>query len=166
MDDLIIVGSAAENPFVDDITQHMNQDEHYSDLISLKVFINSEFCPRFLVNEQSWENVGRKLEGKRVLIVSTTLGDLTRDEIAMRNFLIARAARDNGAARVILLEPDLFYSAQDRGPRPEHGCPGQERSPADYKKFDGQPFSARLYADLLSKAGVDEVVTCTIIPRP
>ena len=34
----------------------------------------------------------------------------------MRTFLIARAAKDNGAAQVILVEPDLFYSAQDRGP--------------------------------------------------
>ncbi len=159
MEDLIIVGSAAENPFVGDITQHMNQDEHYSDLISLKVFLNSEFCPRFLVDEASWDNIGGKLSGKTVLIVSTTLGELTRNEIAMRNFLIARAARDNGASRVILLEPDLFYSAQDRGPRPEHGLPGTERSAADFKKFDGQPFSARLYADLLARAGVDEVVT-------
>jgi len=144
---------------VADISQHMNQDEHYSDLISLKTFLNSEFCPRFLVDEDSWENVGRKLEGKKVLIVSTNLGDLTRDEIAMRNFLIARAARDNGAGRVLLLEPDLFYSAQDRGPRPEQGYTCFERDAVDYKKFDGQPFSARLYADLLVKAGVDEVIT-------
>lgn len=142
-----------------DIAQHMHQDEHYSDLISLKTFLNTEFCPRFLVDEDSWENIGRKLEGKTILIISTTLGILTRDEIAMRNFLIARAARDNGASKVVLLEPDLFYSAQDRGPRPEQGNACRDRDQEDYKKFDGQPFSARLYADLLSKSGVDEVIT-------
>jgi ribose-phosphate pyrophosphokinase len=36
---------------------------------------------------------------------------------------------------------------------------GFKRDIADYKKFDGQPFSSRLYADLLLKAGVDEVIT-------
>ena len=87
------------------------------------------------------------------------MASYSRDELAMRNFLIARAAKDNGADRVILLEPDLYYSAQDRGPRPEHGVTSIERNEEDYKKFDGQPFSARLYADLLREAGVDEVVT-------
>ena len=34
-----------------------------------------------------------------------------------------------------------------------------ERYLKDYKKFDGQPFSARLYADLLRASGVDGVIT-------
>ena len=77
----------------------------------------------------------------------------------MRNCLIARAAKDNGAGRVILLEPDLYYSAQDRGPRLEHGVTEHKRDLMDYWKFDGQPFSSRLYADILEMSGVDEVVT-------
>ena len=32
-------------------------------------------------------------------------------------------------------------------------------SPQDRKKFDGQPFSARMYAEMLRTAGVDQVVT-------
>lgn len=155
----IIVGSVADNPFVADIAQHMSQKEHYSDLISLKSFLNNEFCPRFIVNEESLDDIGNKLNGRTVLIVSTTESMHPRDDLAMRNFLIARAAKDNGASRVILLEPDLFYSAQDRGPRPEHGFVDFERKEKDYRKFDGQPFSSRLYADLLKESGVDEVIT-------
>ena len=159
MKDLVIVGSASENTFVEDIAHHLSQHEDYHDLISLKTFLNTEFCPRFIIDEGNEENVGRKLEGKDVLVVSTSFSLLSRDELAMRNFLVARAAKDNGADRVILLEPDLFYSAQDRGPRSEHGFTDFDRNAQDFKKFDGQPFSARLYADLLTFAGVDEVVT-------
>ncbi len=159
MKDLVIVGSAAENTFVVDIAHHLHQHEDYLDIISLKTFLNTEFCPRFIIDEELTDRVGRKLEGKEVLIVSTSFALLSRDELAMRNFLVARAAKDNGADRVVLLEPDLFYSAQDRGPRPEHGVTDFERSEADYKKFDGQPFSARLYAELLKYSGVDEVIT-------
>ena len=159
MQNLLIVGNTADNPFVDDITHYMQQREDYSDLISLKSFLNTEFCPRFLVDESDFRNTGNQLKGKSILLVSTTLTHYTRDELAMRNFLIIRAARDNGAARVMLLEPDLYYSAQDRGPRPEHGLTHFRRDSEDYKKFDGQPFSARLYADLLKHAGVDDVFT-------
>ncbi len=159
MKELVVVGSASENAFVEDIAHHLNQHEDYLDIISLKTFLNLEFCPRFIIDELSMENVGNKLAGKEVLIVGTSFSPLSRDELAMRTFLVARAAKDNGADRVCLLEPDLFYSAQDRGPRPEHGTAELNRTPEDYMKFDGQPFSARLYADLLRLSGVDEVVT-------
>jgi ribose-phosphate pyrophosphokinase len=159
MKDLIIVGSASENAFVEDIAHHLNQHEDYLDIISLKTFLNTEFCPRFIIEKGMTEKIGNKLEGREVLIVSTSFPTSSRDELAMRNFLIARAAKDNGADKVYLLEPDLFYSAQDRGPRPEHGITEFERDLEDYSKFDGQPFSARLYADLLKLAGVDEIVT-------
>ena len=60
---------------------------------------------------------------------------------------------------MVLVEPDLFFSAQDRGPRPEHGNVTWTRSAADFKKFDGQPFSSRFYAQALALAGVDAVIT-------
>jgi ribose-phosphate pyrophosphokinase len=159
MQDVIVVSNVADNPFAEDIAHAMDQDEDYSDLISLKDFLNTEFCPRFIVDEEDRERVGRKLENRAIVIVSTSMGLYTRQDLAMRNCLIARAAKDNGAARVILLEPDLYYSAQDRGPRIEHGLTAFPRDPDDYRKFDGQPFTARLYADLLKGSGVDEVVT-------
>ena len=162
MKELVIVGSASDNTFVEDIAHHLNQHEDYLDIISLKTFLNTEFCPRFIIDEEVTDKVGSKLEGRDVMIVSTSFSTFTRDELAMRTFLIARAAKDNGAERVTLLEPDLFYSAQDRGPRPEHGITDFERDESDYKKFDGQPFSARLYAELLKLSGVDEVITVHI----
>ena len=159
MRNFIIVGSVADNPFVEDIAHYLRQHEDYLDLISLKSFLNNEFCPRFIIDEQDWERIGNKLAGRVVLLVSTGIGQLSRDELAMRNFLVARAAKDNGAQRVVLLEPDLFYSAQDRGPRIGQGVTKFPRDISDYKKFDGQPFSARLYAELLKVSGIDEVVT-------
>lgn len=159
MEKMIVVGSVADNPFVEDIAHHLRQHEDYSDLISLKSFLNDEFCPRFIIDDQDWDRIGNKLAGMTVLLVSTGIGQYSRDNLAMRNFLIARAAKDNGALRVILLEPDLFYSAQDRGPRKGQGVTKYQRDAADYKKFDGQPFSSRLYAELLKVSGVDEVVT-------
>lgn len=159
MQNVVIVGTVADNPVVEDVAHHLQQHEDYSDLISLKSFVNTEFCPRFIISDRSNDQPGRQLEGKAVVIISTNYGSSSRDELAMRTLLIARAARDNGADKVILLEPDLFYSAQDRGPRREHGYTAFVRNEEDYQKFDGQPFSARLYADLLKAAGVDEIVT-------
>ncbi|MBN2511210.1 MAG: ribose-phosphate pyrophosphokinase [Spirochaetales bacterium] len=159
MNDLIVVGSVADCPFASDIGHYLGQVEDYSDIISLKSFLNTEFCPRFIVDSDNWKNIGDKLHGKKVIITSTAMGEYSRNELAMHNFLVARAAKDNGAERVILLEPDLFYSAQDRGPKPEHGLTAAGRDETDYKKFDGQPFSSRLYADLLKSSGIDEVVT-------
>jgi ribose-phosphate pyrophosphokinase len=94
-----------------------------------------------------------------VVIVSVDSHGHTRQGLSARNFLIARAAKDNGAEKVILVEPDLYYSAQDRGPRVEHGLTAAPRDVQDLKKFDGQPFSALLYAQLLKASGVDAVIT-------
>ena len=156
---LLIVGNSAENVFVEDISHHLNQKVDYSDIISMKDFLNSEFCPRFIVGDYVSGKVGASLTGMKVLIVSTSGKEYSRNELAMRTFLIARAAKDNGAEKVLLLEPDLYYSAQDRGPRKEHGVTKEERGDEDYWKFDGQPFSARLYAELLKESGVDEIIT-------
>ena len=75
----------------------------------------------------------------------------------MRNYLIASAAKENGAEFVALVEPDLFYSAQDRGPRTvDHP---QVTDFASREKFVGQPCSAEIYAQLLKTSGVDSVMT-------
>lgn len=156
---LLIVGTESDNPFAIDIAVACGQSIDISDILSLKTFANSEFCPRFISDEENYDNIGYKLVGKHVTIVSTASNILTRNELAMRSLLIARAARDNGAERVVLVEPDLFFSAQDRGPRPEHGEVEFVRETQDYWKFDGQPFSSRLYAEMLHLAGVDSVIT-------
>lgn len=159
MSRVLVVGNVSEDPFAIDVAHSFGQKADLSDLISLKNFANGEFCPRFISDEQDLEAVGGKLDGATVVIVSVNSHALSRQSLSLRNFLIARAAKDNGAARVVLVEPDLFYSAQDRGPRLEHGISGKERTLADRKKFDGQPFSSLLYAQLLKTSGVDSVVT-------
>jgi ribose-phosphate pyrophosphokinase len=76
----------------------------------------------------------------------------------MRNMILARAAKDNGAKKVVLVEPDLFYSAQDRGAY-RFGEIEKDREVSDLKKFDGQAVTSLLYAKLLKEAGVDTVIT-------
>jgi ribose-phosphate pyrophosphokinase len=155
--DVVVVGNVSDDPFAIDVAFAMQQAEDVADLISLKTFANSEFCPRFISDEADFTHIGDKLSGRTVVVVSTSSRVASRQNLAMRNLLIARAAKENGAAEVILVEPDLFYSAQDRGPRRE---PWEaDRDVADLKKFDGQPFTLRLYAQMLRLAGVDRVVT-------
>lgn len=156
---VIVVSNSSDNPFAIDVAYAMNQREDIADLISMKQFMNSEFCPRFISDEADFDNIGRTLNNKTVIIVSTGSHIKSRQELAMANLIIARAAKENGAERVILVEPDLFYSAQDRGPYRDAGQAHIERDIHDVKKFDGQPFTAKLYAQLLKLSGVDTVMT-------
>lgn len=155
----VITGTESDNPFAIDIAVFCGQAVEIADILSLKTFANSEFCPRFISDERDLTDIGCKLAGLTVVVVSTASNILSRNELSWRNLLIARAAKDNGAGRVIMVEPDLFFSAQDRGPRTEHGDTGAPRDVIDYKKFDGQPFTSRFYAQALSLAGVDAVIT-------
>ena len=158
--EIVVVGTVSDDPLASDVAYFMGQKADISDEIALKNFANSEFCPRFICDDtEDPVRIGHSLEGKNIVIVSSCSGEITRNARAMRTFLVARAAKDNGAKSVTLVEPDLFYSAQDRGARPEYGHVAFQRSIQDYKKFDGQPFSAQLYAELLSTSGVDAVLT-------
>ncbi|MCH2206707.1 MAG: ribose-phosphate diphosphokinase [Lentisphaerales bacterium] len=155
---VVVIGNTSDSPFAIDIAHYFDQIVDISDIIALKDFQNTEFCPRFISDENDLENVGSYLRGKTVIIASTSCSE-GRNAMAMRNMIIARAAKDNGAEEVVLLEPDLFYSCQDRGPCEEHSFFQVERSPKDRKKFDGQPFTALLNAQLLKLSGVDRVFT-------
>ncbi|NKB71076.1 MAG: ribose-phosphate pyrophosphokinase [Candidatus Latescibacteria bacterium] len=157
--DVIVVGNASDDPFAIDVAFAMGQTEDIADLISLKTYANSEFCPRFISDELDFSSIGSGLAGKVVVIISTSNRILSRQNLAMHNLLIARAAKENGAVEVVLVEPDLYYSAQDRGPHLHLGDTSLERDQADLKKFDGQPFTVKLYAQMLRLAGVDRVVT-------
>jgi ribose-phosphate pyrophosphokinase len=156
---MVVVSTVADDPFAIDVAHHLGMETEIADQLSLKTFANSEFCPRFISDESDLDRIGHALDGQTIAIVSTCCGNHSRNGLAMRTFLIARAAKDNGAQRVILIEPDLFYSAQDRGPGTDHGETAFVRDTKDRKKFDGQPFSALLYAQLLRQSGVDTVVT-------
>ena len=157
-DRIIVTGNTSDNPFAIDIAQHLGLREDISDMVALKTYANSEFCPRYISDPEDLGGIGERLRGSTVIICSTSSENRERNDLAMRNLILARAARENGAERVILVEPDLFYSAQDRGPH----CVGEletQRDLNDRKKFDGQPFTSMLYAQLLKAAGVDTVIT-------
>lgn len=156
---VLVVGTESDNPFAIDIGAYCRQETDIADILSLKTFANSEFCPRFISAENDLAHIGQKLRGTVVVVVSTGSGLYSRSELAWRNLLVTRGAKDNGAESVVLVEPDLFFSAQDRGPRAEQGEVDRERDVTDYKKFDGQPFSSLLYAEALAIAGVDAVIT-------
>ena len=156
---VVVVSNSSDNPFAIDVAYAMGQHEDIADLISMKQFMNSEFCPRFISDEADFDTIGHTLDGKAVIIVSTGSHVKSRQELAMSNLIIARAAKENGASRVILVEPDLFYSAQDRGARKGLGQTSFDRDIKDVKKFDGQAFTAKLYAQMLKLAGVDTVMT-------
>ena len=153
----IVVSNVSDASFAIGVAHASLQPYDIADMISLKSFVNSEFCPRFMQDDVSELNLGHGLDGKSVYIISTHSPHLSRNELAMRNFLIASAAKENGAKFVALVEPDLYYSAQDRGPRTlDHP---QVTDFASREKFVGQPCSAELYANLLKNSGVDAVMT-------
>ena len=156
MNDFVIISNVSDDPFAIDIGHMCGQPEEISDIISLKVYANTEFCPRFISDEHDMTHIGTRLANKTVVICSAATNH-TRGSLAMRNLILARAAKDNGAKRVILVEPDLYFSAQDRGP--QIAANETDRNFEDQKKFDGQPFTASLYATLLKSSGVDVVIT-------
>ena len=157
-DRFIVTGTFTDDPFAIDMAQYIGLREDISDTVSLKTYANTEFCPRYMLDVFDDENIGKRLEGKIVLICSSTTHEWSRNDLAMRACILARAAKENGAKSVVLIEPDLFYSAQDRGAH-RVGDLEKDRPLSDLKKFDGQPFTALLYAQLLKTSGVDAVVT-------
>ena len=46
--DILVVGNSSDDPFAIDVAFAMGQTEDVADLISMKTFANSEFCPRFI----------------------------------------------------------------------------------------------------------------------
>lgn len=154
--DVLIVSNVSDDPFAIDLAHMCGQRDEIADLISLKVYANTEFCPRYISDESDMDRIGCSLEGKTVVICSAATSD-SRGSLAMRTLMLARGAKENGAKKVVLVEPDLFFSAQDRGPH--RGEDEENRSLEDLKKFDGQPFTAKLYAELLKLSGVDAVIT-------
>lgn len=153
----IIVSNVSDASFAIGVAYSKKQEADISDLIYHQTFANTEFCPRFMLDEVTEENIGNGLKGKSVYIISTSSPRHTRNTLAMRNLLIASAAKENGADFVALIEPDLFYSSQDRGPRTLNHP--QISDFYSRKKFAGQTCSAQLYAKLLKESGVDLVMT-------
>ena len=60
--DVIIVGNFSDDPFAIDVAYTVGQTEDIADLIAMKNFANSEFCPRFISDEDDLEPAGTRLE--------------------------------------------------------------------------------------------------------
>ena len=99
-DRFIVTGNFTDDPFAIDMAQYIGLREDISDVVSLKTFANSEFCPRYMLDVDDMEHIGRRLEGKIVLICSVSNHERSRNDYAMRNCILARAAKDNGAEQV------------------------------------------------------------------
>ena len=164
MERFVVTGNYYDSPVALDMGELMGLPFDISDMVSLKTFANGEFCPRYIPDSGDGHKIGESLKGRTVIICSSSHSMLSRNDLAMRNLILARAAKDNKAEHVILFEPDLFYAAQDRGPY-RYGDSERDRPEKDLYKFDGQPFTSLLYAQLLKEAGVDMVVTVHIHSR-
>ena len=68
----IVVSNWTDSSFGLDVAHNFGQTTDISDLISLKTFANTEFCPRFLVDDTNLVNIGNGLTGKCVYIISTS----------------------------------------------------------------------------------------------
>ena len=66
-DRFIVTGNFTDDPFAIDMAQYIGLREDISDMVSLKTFANSEFCPRYMLDADDMENIGNRLEGKIVL---------------------------------------------------------------------------------------------------
>ena len=86
---VLITGTESDDPFAIDIGVFCGQVTDIADVISLKTFANTEFCPRFISDERDTTDIGNKLCGASVVIVSTASNTLTRNELALRNMLVA-----------------------------------------------------------------------------
>ena len=92
-DRFIVTGNFTDDPFAIDMAQYIGLREDISDVVSLKTFANSEFCPRYMLDMDDLEHIGKRLEGKIVLICSVSNHERSRNDYAMRNFILARAAK-------------------------------------------------------------------------
>lgn len=103
------------------------------------------------------EHIGKGLEGKTVYIISTDSTKHSRQELTMHNYLIANTARYNGATSVVLVQPNLWYAAQERG---VHDTAHPRMQTLEQKlKFDGEGPSLRFVAELYKVAGIDAILT-------
>ncbi len=65
---LVVVSNTSDNPFAIDIAYSMGQHEDIADLISMKTFMNSEFCPRFISDELSFTKQASRSYPNRIRI--------------------------------------------------------------------------------------------------
>ena len=74
----LLVSNVSDASFAIGVAHACSQKIDISDIVGLKTFVNSEFCPRFLLDDPTEENLGFGLQGKSVYILSTSSAHYTR----------------------------------------------------------------------------------------
>ena len=119
IDNVIIVGNSSDDPFAIDLAFGLGQSEDIADLISMKTFANSEFCPRFISDEDDLNQIGVRLRDKVVVIVSTSSMTVSRQNLAMRNLLMLGPRKKTVLLKWCWWSRISITARQDRGPRSE-----------------------------------------------
>ncbi len=99
-------------------------------------FSGGEFCPRFTTD----------ISGKSVYVLLLPSPYKTPEELVQRACVAAVAAKENNAAKVVLISTDLPHARQDRGP-------------SEDKTIEGEPTTLRWNARQFQAAGIDKVIT-------
>jgi len=141
LEDRVFCSVTEYNEFAYKIAKFTQFSHDIDNVLIQEVFSGGEFCPRFTTD----------LTNKSVYIVATPDLELSPQELTMRICLVADAAKEKGAKKVILVQPDLSYARQDRPP-----CMQRDG------KMDGQPYSALVQARNFKANGVNQVLTMHI----
>jgi ribose-phosphate pyrophosphokinase len=120
---------------------------------------DKEYLPTFRFRDaaDTPELIGKRLGGATVYIASQDSSTHSRQTLSWHNLQIAYTARYNGADNVVLVQPNLWYAAQERGTKD----PGHPRMQTDTAraKFDGQAPTLRMAAEMYRTAGIDRIIT-------
>lgn len=142
------------------LAQRLDQGEHTPNktLRHTAFAADGEYKSTFLLDDSKFcQEVGRGLEGKTVYIVSDDSSRHDRQALSWHNIIIAETAKYNGAASVVLVQPSLYYAAQERGVHDVHHSRMQD--PAARKKFNGEGPTLRFAAKHYKAAGIDHILT-------
>ncbi len=140
VDDLLVVTvSGKEAELAENIAEHVGQKEDVLDIMEPREFTGGEYNPKFRVSPKD----------KTVAVVAVQGVDHNPSESVLRMAMVARAAKQSGASRVIAVMTDLPYGRQDRDPWEDD-------------RFVGEPNSSRVVASSLKPNGVDGVLTMDV----
>jgi len=130
-------------PFIDKIGDRIygRPANVLNDFVDPISFTNTDFCPKIMNTTSNYT-----LKDKKVYIIAIADPDKSTGEILYRCGLIAGSVKGYGAKKVVAVFTDLPNSRQDRG---------HEEDP----KMQGEPFTSRLNARMLSNSGIDEIIT-------
>lgn len=110
--------------------------------------------------------LGKSLDGKVVYIINTASSRFSKEDLTLRNYLIACTAKRHGARDVRLVTFDLWYSAEDRAAQEApwfdkvQSTVNRRRLEdlAERAKMDGHGFTSYDIAGLYHSAGISHIL--------